>query len=304
VIGSLCGRMRVERWWPIFQSLLFVLVGSGLAAWAIRIFLLPNQIIDGGVVGISLIARRLGGESWFSPVLILLNLPFVLVAYHRIRKNLVLFMLTATLLFLGFMTFFENFEPFFADSIEIIFVGGVLLGIGIGLIIRGGGCLDGTEILAILINQKTGFTVGQVVLTCNIFIFGAYGILFRDWHIALQSLMTYIVAYKVMDIVIVGLDDVKSVLVISNKPQKVSDAILHEMGLGLTVMYGRGGFTGESKELLYVIVERLQLSELKEVISRHDPQAFIAIQNIHEVVYGHHDLPVRRLRYKSSQEPS
>lgn len=304
MIGLLRERLKIARLWPIIQSLLLVTVGSALAAWAIRIFLLPNQVIDGGVVGISLIARRLGGEVWFSPVLILLNVPFLILAYHSIRKNLVLFMLAATLLFLGFMNIFANLEPFFADAIEIIFIGGSLLGFGIGLIIRGGGCLDGTEILAILINQRKGFTVGQVVLTCNVFIFAAYGILFRDWHIALQSMMTYIVAYKVMDIVIVGLDDVKSVLVISNQPQKVSDAILHEMGLGLTVMYGRGGFTGESKELLYVIVERLQLTELKEVISRHDPQAFITIQNIHEVVYGKHDLPVRRLRHKGSSEPS
>jgi uncharacterized membrane-anchored protein YitT (DUF2179 family) len=271
-------------------------LGASLAAWAIRIFLLPNQLIDGGVVGISLIVGRLFSEQWISAALVLLNVPFLFMAYRGIRKSLVIYMVIATLIFAGFLQLFKNFEPFYADPTEIIVIGGALLGVGAGLIIRGGGCLDGTEILAILINQRYGFTVGQVVLGCNIFIFGAYGLLFRDWHIALQSLMTYIVAYKMMDIVIVGLDEVKSVLIIASEPRKVAEAILHEMGLGLTVMYGRGGFSGDSKELLYVIVERLQLAELKEVIIKHDPHAFIAIQNIHEVVYGHHALPYIRKR--------
>lgn len=271
-------------------------LGACLAAWAIRIFLLPNQLIDGGVVGISLIVGRLSGNQWIAPALILLNAPFLFVAYRGIRKSLVVYMLLATLLFAGFLNVFEHVEPFYADPTEIIVIGGALLGVGAGLIIRGGGCLDGTEILAILINQRYGFTVGQVVLVCNIFIFGAYGFLFRDWHIALQSLMTYIVAYKMMDIVIVGLDEVKSVLIISSDPRRVAEAILHEMGLGLTVMYGRGGFSGDSKELLYVIVERLQLAELKEIVVKNDPNAFIAIQNIHEVVYGHQALPFIRKR--------
>lgn len=271
-------------------------LGACLAAWAIRIFLVPNQLIDGGVIGISMIVARLSSDQWLFPSLLLLNTPFVFVAYRGIRKSLVVYMVIATVLFGAFARAFEHMEPFYADPTEIIVIGGALLGVGAGLIIRGGGCLDGTEILAILINQRYGFTVGQVVLVCNIFIFGAYGLLFRDWHIALQSLMTYIVAYKMMDIVIVGLDEVKSVLIISNHPQRVAEAVLHEMGLGLTVMYGRGGFSGESKELLYVIVERLQLAELKEVVMKHDPQAFIAIQNIHEVVYGHQALPFIRKR--------
>ena len=300
-IHALVQRLSSRRWWPLFNSIILIAIGAGLAAWAIRIFLLPNQLIDGGVVGIALIVGRLVSEELISPVLVLLNLPFLFVAYRSIRKTFVLYMILATLLFAIFLRFFATMEPFYADPIEIIVIGGALLGLGTGLIIRGGGCLDGTEILAILINQRKGFTVGQVILVCNIFIFGAYGALFRDWHIALQSLMTYIVAYKMMDIVIVGLDEVKSVLVISNHSQRVAEAILHQMGLGLTVMYGRGGFSGDSKELLYVIVERLQLAELKEVVLRHDPQAFIAIQNIHEVVYGHHALPFIKKRRSVSQ---
>ena len=154
------------------------------------------------------------------------------------------------------------------------------------MIIREGGCLDGTEILGIIFNRRTGFTVGQVVLVCNIFVFGAAGLVFKDWHPPLMSLITYIVVIKIMDSVIVGLDETKSVLIISSKSKAIADAIIHELGLGLTIMYGRGGFSGDEREILYVIAERLQLAELKDLILREDPTAFIAIENLHEVANG------------------
>lgn len=115
--------------------------------------------------------------------------------------------------------------------------------------------------MAIIINRKKGFTVGQVVLFINIFIFAAYGFIFEDWHIALRSLLTYVVAFKIMDIVIVGLDELKSVMIISNKPKELTQLVMHEMGPALTVMYGRGGYTGDAREILFVIVERLDLAE-------------------------------------------
>ena len=154
------------------------------------------------------------------------------------------------------------------------------------MIIRHGGCTDGTEILAILINRKKGFTVGQVIFFINIFIFAAYGWIFDDWHIALRSLMTYIVAFKMMDIVIAGLEELKSVLIMCSKPDKLSKIITHELGLGLTFIKGKGGYSGEDRDILFIIVERLDLAELKEIVLREDPSAFIAIENLHEVAYG------------------
>ncbi len=128
--------------------------------------------------------------------------------------------------------------------------------------------------------------MGQVVLFCNFFVFGAAGIVFNDWHPALLSLINYFVVIKVMDTVIIGLDETKSVLIISQKSKAIADAIIHELGLGLTIMYGRGGYSGDEREILYVIAERLQLSELKELVHREDPAAFVAIENLHEVSNG------------------
>lgn len=270
-------------------------LGAFLAAVSIRIFLLPNQLIDGGITGIALILARLFGGTYLSFFLVVLNLPFLYLAYRYIRRTFVLYMGAAVIFFAGFLIVLLEAPPFIGDPLEIIVFGGGILGIGVGLIIRHGGCVDGTEILAIIINRRKGFTVGQVVLFINIFIFGAYGLIFQDWHIALRSLLTYVVAFKMIDLVIVGLDELKSVLIISSKPRELADVIMNELGLGLTIMHGRGGFSGDAKEILFVIVERLDLSELKEIILREDPTAFMAIENLHEVIYGKQaNLPYKK----------
>lgn len=265
---------------------LWLTVGAFLAAAAIRIFLVPNQLIDGGIVGIALIISRLYGDNYLSYAMILLNIPFLYWAYTSIRRSFVIYMLLALVLFAGFLMLLKHVPPFIGEPLEIIVFGGAILGIGAGLIIRHGGCLDGTEILAILINRRTGFTVGQVVLFINIFIFAAYGWIFHDWHIALRSLMTYIVAFKMIDLVIVGLDELKSALIISSHPKELGNAIMNELGIGLTIMHGKGGFSGDTREIIFVIIERLDLSELKEIVLRVDPTAFMAIEDLHEVVYG------------------
>lgn len=261
-------------------------IGAFVAALSIRIFLIPNELIDGGVIGVSLIFARLWGDNYLSIFLIVLNLPFIYLAWRYIRRSFVFHMLAAILFFAFFLLVLEKFPPFAADPLEAIVIGGALLGGGAGFIIRHGGCTDGTEILAILINRKKGFTVGQVIFFINIFIFAAYGWIFQDWHIALRSLMTYLVAFKAMDIVIAGLEELKSVLIMCQQPEKLSRLITHELGLGLTFIKGKGGYSGEDRDILFIIVERLDLAELKEIVLREDPTAFIAIENLHEVAYG------------------
>lgn len=263
-----------------------IAIGAAFAAIAIRIFLIPNELIDGGVIGLSLILARLFGNSYLSYFLLVLNIPFIYLAYKYIRRSFVIHMFVAIVLFALFLSLMEKLPEFAADPLEAIVIGGAMLGAGAGMIIRNGGCTDGTEILAILINRKKGFTVGQVIFVINIFIFSAYGWIFDDWHIALRSLMTYIVAFKMMDIVIAGLEELKSVLIMCSKPDKLSKIITHELGLGLTFIKGKGGYSGEDRDILFIIVERLDLAELKEIVLREDPSAFIAIENLHEVAYG------------------
>lgn len=284
--------------WHYCRDFFWIAVGAFLAAVSIRVFLFPNQLIDGGVVGVALILARLFGDNYLSYFLLVLNLPFVILAFRLIRRTFVVHMLIAILLFAGSLLLLETTPPFQGDVLELVVFGGAILGVGVGLIIRNGGCVDGTEIMAIILNRKWGFTIGQIVLIANIFIFGAYGLIFRDWHIALQSLMTYIVAFKMIDLVIVGLDELKSVMVMSSKPTELAKIIMKEMGLGLTIMHGKGGYSGASREIIFIIVERLDLAQLKEIVLREDPEAFMAIENLHEVVTGKQAtfIPYRKRR--------
>jgi len=282
----------------IIVSYLWVTLGAFLAALSIQVFLFPNQLIDGGVIGIALITASLLGGEYLPLFLILFNLPFIYLAYKHIRKSFVFNMGFAVLIFAGFLAILENVPSFDADILEVIVFGGAILGIGIGLIIKNGGCTDGTEILAIIVNRKKGFTVGQVVLFINFFVFAGYGLIFMDWHIALRSLMTYIVAFKMIDIVIDGLEEVKSLMIMTTKPTKMKKLIMHELGLGLTVLKGKGGFSGEDRDILFVIVDRLDLADLKEIVLREDPTAFIAVENIHEVAYGRQTKNVAKKRHK------
>lgn len=280
-----------------------IAVGAFLAAFSIAVFLLPNNIIDGGIVGLAMIGGNIFGKTLFPYFFILLNLPFLFLAYRHVGKVFVMHMFFAYALFVASLFFIHAYMPweFEGDKLEVVVIGGAILGIGLGIIIRYGGCIDGTEILGIIINKKLGFTVGQVVLVCNILIFSLAGLIFPDWHTPIFSLITYMVVIKVMDSVIVGLDEIKSVLIISSKSKQIAEAIMHELGLGLTIMYGRGGFSGDEREIIYVIAERLQLAELKELIHREDPHAFIAIENLHEVASGKHgnDMVKKRVKIQS-----
>lgn len=262
--------------------------GAFLAAFALTVFFVPNMLIDGGIVGIAMIIANVLGKKYLPISYLILNLPFLYLAYRHIGKMFLWHMLVATIMFVAFLAAIEHFFPFefHGGQLEVVVIGGAILGVGIGMIIRYGGCLDGTEILGLIVNKRTGITVGQVVFACNVFVFGAAGIIFQDWHPPLLSLIAYMVVIKVMDAVIVGLDETKSVLIISSKSKEIAEAIVHELGLGLTIMYGRGGFSGEEREILYVIAERLQLAELKELIHSYDPGAFIAIENLHEIANG------------------
>jgi len=273
-------------------------LGAFLAAFAIEVFFIPNYLIDGGIVGISMIFGNIFGTFLIPWLLILFHLPFLYLALRSIGKTFLVHMMVAIILFSGFLIFISNVLhlEFEGDPLEVVVIGGAILGIGLGLIIRSGGCLDGTEILGIILNRRTGFTVGQIVLFTNIFVFGAAGFVFQDWHPPLLSLITYMVAIKVMDAVIVGLEETKSCIIVSQKSKQIAECIIHELGLGLTIMYGRGGFSGEDQEILYVIVERLQIHDLKELIFREDPKAFIAIENLHEVANGMQGIAGKRSR--------
>ncbi|MFK7872487.1 MAG: YitT family protein [Oligoflexales bacterium] len=270
----------------IAWSLFLTLTGAFLVAYALEVFLVPNQIIDGGIIGVSILLGKLFGPSLTYPLVFILSVPFMALAYRQIGSSLLAWM-TLSLASFGVLGSWINdaevFQHYQGDLLEIVVIGGVLLGAGVGCIIRGGGCLDGTEILGILINKKLGFSVGSVILVINSFIFACAGLVFNDWHPAIQSMMTFLIAARVMDMVITGLDESKSLQILSKESTQISQALMHDLGLGLTILHGRGGYTGEKRDILYLVAERLQIQEIKNVVQRLDPSASVIVGPLQEV---------------------
>jgi len=266
------------------RRFLFLIVGAVFVAIALESLLIPNQIIDGGIIGLSIIMSEITPIS-LAVFIVLLNSPFLYVGYKQIGKTFAY----TTLLAVGFLALFVSQHHLFPTLTDDRFLatifGGIILGAGVGLIIRHGGSLDGTEIVAILINKRFGFSVGEIVMFFNIFIMAAAGFVF-SFESAMYSLVAYFIAFKTIDIVIAGLDESKSVTIISDKSDEIAEAIIARLGRGVTHIYGKGGYTKEDKELLYVIVTRLEVAKLKSIVSEHDPKAFVAIEHVNDVMGG------------------
>ena len=165
--------------------------------------------------------------------------------------------------------------------------GGIILGIGVGIIIRYGGSLDGTEMVAIIINKQTAFSVGEMVMFFNIFILSSAGLVF-GWDRAMYSLIAYFIAFKVIDITIEGLDEAKAAIIVSEKADTIAEAILARLGRGVTFLNGKGGFSKNQKPILYSVVTRLEIAKLKSIIADIDENAFVTVNDVSDVMGGKH----------------
>lgn len=275
---------RKERIGHLIYRLIMIALGATCAAVAIELFLIPNQIIDGGIIGISLILDYLTPNiAWlsFSTLVVILNLPFMYSGYKQIGKTFMFSSIFAVVCLAVIEGALHRFHPFTAEPILATVFGGLILGIGVGLVIRHGGSLDGTEIMGILLTKKLPFSVGEFVMFMNIFIFGWAAFVF-GLEQAMYSVMTYYIAFKTIDTVIQGLDETKAVLIVSDYYEEVSDAILHRLGRGTTKLMGKGGYTDDAKEVIYAVVTRLEVTKLKSIVHEIDSNAFITIMNTQE----------------------
>lgn len=270
----------------VSYRLLLILLGASLAALSIERFLMPNKMIDGGIIGISLILDYVLPEKWgflnFATLVVVLNMPFMYYGYKQIGKTFMFSSIFGIVCLAVVERMFHHMEPLTKEPILATVFGGLTLGVGVGLVIRHGGSLDGTEILGILLTKKLPFSVGEFVMFMNIFIFGWAAFVF-GLEQAMYSVMTYYIAFKTIDTVIEGLDETKAVIIVSDQYEEISDAILHRLGRGTTKLQGKGGYTDAPKEVIYAVVTRLELTKLKAIVYELDPQAFITIMNTHEV---------------------
>ncbi|WP_407307005.1 YitT family protein [Desulfosporosinus sp. SB140] len=268
----------------IFKKYAFLLIGSILAAIALEIFLVPNDIVDGGITGISIMASHLT-KLPLGAYIFTLNIPFLVLGYYQIGKTFVLSTLfSITTLSIG-VSILQPVPGLTNDILLAAVFGGIILGIGVGLVVRYGGSLDGTEIVAIVVSKQTGFSVGEVVMFFNIFILSSAGLLF-GWDRAMYSLIAYFVAFKVIDLTIQGLDESKAVMIVSEKPDEISSALLARLGRGVTFLEGKGGYSGQAKGVVYSVITRLEIAKLKSIIDEIDEDAFVTIHDVHDVIGG------------------
>ncbi|MBS4216118.1 MULTISPECIES: YitT family protein [Neobacillus] len=268
----------------ILQRILLITLGATLMGVGLEIFLVPNNVIDGGITGISIMLSYLTGWN-LGIFLFILNIPFFFIGYKQIGKTFALSTLYGIIILSIATTLFHPVPAFTQDILLATIFGGVVLGIGVGIVIRYGGSLDGTEILAILFNNKLPFSVGEIIMFFNLFILGSAGFVFT-WDRAMYSLIAYFVAYKTIDITITGLDESKSVWIISDNARQIGDAILHRLGRGVTYLNGEGAFSGDDKKVIFCVINRLEEAKLKEIVTDYDDHAFLAVADIAEVRGG------------------
>lgn len=268
----------------LLRRFIFLTLGAMLMAVGLEIFLVPNRIIDGGITGISIMVSSIT-QIPLGVFLTLFNLPFLFMGYKQIGKTFALSTLFAVLVMSVGTYILHPVSPLTIDPLLAAVFGGVILGVGVGLVIRSGGSLDGTEIVAILINKKSPFSVGEVVMFINFFILGSAGFIF-GWDHAMYSLIAYYLAFKLIDITIEGIDQSKSVWIISEKYKEIGDALTQRLGRGVTYLDGEGAYTGDSKKVIFVVITRLEEAKLKSIVEDWDSQAFLAVGNIHDVKGG------------------
>ena len=262
----------------VFLRIWLILLGASLSSIGLEIFLIPNDIVDGGIVGISIMVSfitrfPLGLFTFF------LNVPFLIMGYKQIGKTFVISTLFAiTCLSVG-VSLLHPIPGLTHDIFLAAVFGGIINGAGVGLIIRAGGSLDGTEMVAIILDKKVSFSIGEIVMFFNVFILGAAGFLY-GWDRAMYSLIAYFIAYKVIDIVVEGLDESKAVMIVSDRSADISEALTARLGRGVTLLKGQGGYSKADTTVVYIIVSRLELAKLKSVVLDFDHDALITVGNV------------------------
>lgn len=270
------------------RSVSLMFVGVLSAGFGLQGFLIPNKLIDGGVMGISLLLNKQTGFS-LSLLIILINLPFILLGSRQISRIFSLKSIVAIALLAIVVAFFP-YPHVTNDKLLVAVFGGFFIGAGIGLCIRGGCVIDGTEVLAIFLSRKSTPSVGDYILVFNIIIFSVAAYLLNI-ETALYSILTYLAASKTVDFILEGIEEYTGVTIISTHSSEIATVIRQKLGRGLTIYsgkrgYGKRGASDGEMDILFTVVTRLEISRLNTEIEKIDPHAFIVMQSIRDTKGG------------------
>jgi len=270
------------------KNALFILMGVLSAGMGLKGFLLPNSFLDGGAMGISLLFEIKTGLD-LAMLVVLVNIPFIWMGYRQVSGRFALKTAFAIAL-LALCLVVVPYPIVTTDKLLIAVFGGFFLGAGIGLAMRGGGVLDGTEVLAIYVSRRSPLSVGDVIMVINVIIFASAAVLINV-ETALYAMLTYLAASKTVDFLIHGIEEYTAVLIISNRHEELRRMITEELGWGVTVLkgekgYGKRGLRSNDANVLYTVVTRLEITRLKERIEHVDPSAFVIQHGIDDAKGG------------------
>lgn len=284
--------IQIKKVKPI--NILFLILAGFINAVGVSLLLMPAGLLDGGLSGTSILLSRFTPLN-FSIFLIILNIPFYLIAFKRLGADFIIYSLIAILsyslfsyLFTGILIpkgYLGKFYPITSEILLCAVFGGLVSGVGSGLTIRSGGSLDGAEVMAVMLHKRLGLSVGQFVMIYNVIIFLIGGFLL-GFDIPLYSIIAYAIGVKAVDGIVEGLDKEKAFMVITNHPDEVAGAVSATIGRGVTILKGRGFYSGEDKSVIYYVVNRFQITKIKKVIKDADPESFVSIIEVSEVIGG------------------
>ena len=272
-----------KKFWTALHFLM-ITVGTFVYSVALEMFLVPNLVLDGGLTGISLMINYQTGIL-LGLLTFLLNIPFVVLGWRMLGLRFAGSYLYAMILLSGFTALLHNVAPVTDNELLSVVFGGILLGIGVGLVIKGGACLDGTELLAMLCSKRLPVSVGQVILFLNLVIFSVAACLFGIDR-ALLSLLTYIIASKLIDMVETGFNEAKQTIIICNDGATIATEIYEKLGRTMTILDAHGLISGK-KDMMYCVITRLELMELRRIVEKYDGSAFITVSDISEIIGDH-----------------
>ena len=266
------------------SSYAMLVMGAMIAAFSIEEFLVPCTILDGGIVGISIMINNLSGIP-LGLMTLALNIPFLLMGMRKLGAKFIIKSAVAMVTFSGCLEIFAPFMDITHENLLAVCFGGVFLGVGVGFVIRAGGCLDGTETVAIFLNKRFNLPVGQTVLFFNIVIYTIAGFLF-GFDRAMYSLLTYFITSKVIDFVEEGVEQAKAAFIITDEGRMIADEIYKRLGRTVTILEGSGLISGK-KTVLYCVLNRFEIYELRRLIKEVDASAFITISDVGEIIGNH-----------------
>lgn len=272
-----------KKLWAALHFLM-ITVGTFVYSVALEMFLVPNLVLDGGLTGISLMINYQTGIL-LGLLTFLLNIPFVVLGWRMLGLRFAGSYLYAMILLSGFTALLHDVAPVTDNELLSVVFGGILLGIGVGLVIKGGACLDGTELLAMLCSKRLPVSVGQVILFLNLVIFSVAACLFGIDR-ALLSLLTYIIASKLIDMVETGFNEAKQTIIICNDGATIATEIYEKLGRTMTILDAHGLISGK-KDMMYCVITRLELMELRRIVEKYDGSAFITVSDISEIIGDH-----------------